>query len=522
MRLGAAYVKSQKAYKIPISKVVIQELMEEVENPERIKKLAKSIDNYYELCYNIKELKNIKTRYAKGERLREYQKVDVEFLKMRSASAVFNEQRTGKTPTALKAFDSAGKMDKAIIVCPSGLKLNWQRELETWCFRPSTVITGTPKQREKVYEAFKKAKHKVIIISYETLRQDISKLEGVEFTGLIVDEAHRLRNFKTLQSKALYKLRKTAANVLALTGTPAVNHPSDIFGILKLLRPSKYTSYWYFIERYFGYVETRYGRELLAIKKEREAELTEILYTVSVQRKRKDVMEWIPKVTERTIPLEVSSEQTKYINQIINEFRVEDMDIPNVITQLTRLRQVCLSPSLLVDGAKTSPKTQFLKEFVEDNDGSVLVFSSFTSYLKELKTVFPDAVLLTGEQSQAEKQAAVDAIQSGKAKIMLSNIIAGGVGWTLDRVDTIVFTDKSFNPVDNAQAQDRFVPTKQDEEYGAKQIITLIMKDTIENKVEEVLETKMNVIKFVNDYGLNELVNFDKKEHNNNASLCHL
>ena len=232
-------------------------------------------------------------------------------------------------------------------------------------------------------------------------------------------------------------------------------------------------------------------------------------------------MQWIPKVTHRNIPLEISKDQTKYYNQILNEFRYEDNLIPNVITQLTRLRQVCLSPSLL--GLNfSSPKAQFLKEYLEDNDETVLVFSAFTSFLKELKKLHPEAVMLTGEQTQAEKQLAVDKIQSGKARLMLSNIVAGGVGWTLDKVDTIIFLDKSFNPVDNSQAQDRFIPTRQDVEYGAKQIITLTMKDTIENKVEELLERKVNIIKFVNDYGLNELVNFKETDYNISAGLCHI
>jgi SNF2 family DNA or RNA helicase len=84
-------------------------------------------------------------------------------------------------------------------------------------------------------------------------------------------------------------------------------------------------------------------------------------------------------------------------------------------------------------------------------------------------------------------------------------------------VDTIIFTDKSFNPIDNEQAQDRIVPTVKGSTYEPKQIITLTMSDTLEANIEQLLEAKQNIIQYVNNYGLNRLVDLDGEDYNISA-----
>ena len=495
--LGGEFVKSKEAYKVPVNLEVVLDL-EKYYNIDILKDLKEKLLGYRAWTRLVKN----NTPESADDRLRDYQAVDANFLKARSVAAVFNEQRTGKTPTTLIAVKD--KLKKGIIVCPAGLKLNWQREIKVWLGKESVVIKGTPKVRKGLYEAFNRSTYGILIVSYETLRADFGTLfPPKHYDVLIVDEAHRLRNFKTKQSKALYHASLFAANIYALTGTPAVNHPSDVYGILKLLRPTKYKSYWQFIERYFGSVDGYFGKEILDIRKDRLDEFTNMLNDISVNRKRKDVMTWIPKITNRTIPLEFDTKQERHYKRALKEFLYglegDEKDIPNTLAQLTRLRQICVDPHLLeLDGA--SPKTDFIKEFLDDNTGSVIIFSSFTSYLNHLATVVDGAALLTGEQTQAEKQAAIDAFQRGERRVLLANIRAGGVGFTLDRADTIIFADRSYNPVDNEQAADRFVPTNPDVEYGAKEIIDLTIKNSIEEGINKLLAEKKNIISYVNTY----------------------
>jgi len=511
-QLGAFYTAGKKAYKIPISMYTIERLHEEGFDLTPIQEVVSNLKERLDKVNKIKSKEDTNGL----DQLRPYQRVDVEFINSNGNVAIFNEQRTGKTPTILTAIKD--KLGKGIIVCPSGLKLNWAMEYDKWVGKSEAkVVRGTPKKRLELYNTFTEG---VLVMSYETLRQDIDKLlEAIKSIDvLVIDEAHRLRNYTSKQSIALFNLARVSENVYPMTGTPAVNHPSDVFGILKLVNPKRFRSYWQFVERYFGYVEGRFGRELLDFRQEFKEEFQELLQTYSVQRKRRDVMSWIPKVTTRDIFLDMNSRQKTHYNQIVSEFRYGDKEIPNVIAQLTRLRQVCTDPSLLLLEGK-SPKTEFIMEYLSDNDGKVIIFSAFSSYLRKLKEIIPDAMLLTGEQTQAEKQNAVDQFQYGDAKVLLANIIAGGTGWTLDNADTIIFTDKSYNPVDNEQAADRFIPTQKDKEYGAKQIINLKLRDSVEIGIQQLLDQKISIIQYVNDYGVKGLVELEKGENNNGTGI---
>ncbi len=511
--LNADFVKSKNAYKLPINYHTASDVWEKTQDEEVLGLIQREKAKYNQVV----EVK--KKQDSNGdERLRPYQRVDIEMIRQHPSVAVFNEQRTGKTPTILLATKPL--LGKGIVVCPSSLKLNWKKEYENWINRTDAeVVSGTPKKRSAIYNNFVNGNTNLIIMSYETLRQDILKLmPDFLFDVLIVDEAHRLRNYLSKQSLSLYHLGKRAKHIYPMTGTPAVNHPSDVFGILKLIQPKKFSSYWQFVERYFGYTEGRFGRDLLDIKKDKVEEFTQLLDTYSTQRKRTDVMKWIPKIQKNPVYLEMDRKQLKHYDRIIKEFAYGDNVIPNVIAQLTRLRQVCLDPALLaLDG--DSPKTKFLLEFLEDNDGKVIVFSVFTSFLKRLQNVIPNSELLIGEMNEEQKSAAVHNIQHGNTRVLLANIQVGGTGWTLDNVDTVIFTDRSFNPVDNDQAADRFIPTDPNKVYGAKQILDLIMEETVERKISRLLMNKLSVIKYVNDYGLNALVNYDEKENNTNASV---
>lgn len=510
VRLGAHFVQGQGCWRLPINLHTITDLTYIIDDA-RLKELLTKVRGYYQDLKQLKSLQDIEG----DNRLRPYQRVDSNFLRHRQSVGVFNEQRTGKTPTTL--ISAKERFGKNLIVCPSGLKLNWEREIATWVQNKNVlVVQGTPTQRTNLYKRFVAEKEATLIMSYETLRQDFVTIKPLSFDVLIVDEAHRLRNYQTKQSKAILEVSKNSKYVYTLTGTPAVNHPSDVFGIFKVLRPSKYTSYWEFVERYFGTYDTMFGKEVSSLRKDRKHEFTDLLDIMSVQRKRKEVMKWLPKLEHRVIELEQTKEQAKYTKEIVELSRFNGEVIPNAIAALMRLRQTALD-TRLIGGKEGSPKEDFVLEYIEDNpDDVVIVFSMFTSFLNNLYAKLKDvAVMLTGEQSQAQKQFSVDSIQQGRKKVLLANIVAGGTGWTLDRASTIIFTDISYTPIENEQARDRFVPTNPDVEYEPKQVIYLQSKNSIDKNMETMVKNKVNIIKFVNDYGVNAVVNYNPDAYNN-------
>ena len=490
--LGAHYVASYRGYRLPLNPYTLKELQIHIKSHKVDELLGTSIAKH-----NF--MRSLKERIApKLGDLRPYQAVDVGILQNHPRLAVFNEQRTGKTPTILTALQN---YEGGMVVCPASLKLNWLKEAKRWAKTDYIVISGSKIKRRKLYETSGKAN---IIIGYETLRTDIDDIlrKYRNFSFLVVDEAHRLRNYKTKQSQAVLKIGNRSDRIYPMTGTPAVNHPADVFGILKLMNPTRYRGYWEFVERYFGYYETPFGRKIATIKEDREIEFKNLLYTHSLQRKRRDVMAWVPKVTYRTIELEPTSKQNGLTREVLRKNTLLGNDIPNAITKLTRLRQICVDPMYF--GVNTqSPKIKFILDYIEDNpEETIIVFSTMTGALHRLHSQIDGAMILTGRQTTEGKQFAVDQIQSGKSRVLLANIKAGGTGFTLDAADTIIFLDKSYTPDENQQAADRFIPVDPEAEYGAKQVITLLVNGSVEPKIEVLLNKKINIISYVNDYGL--------------------
>lgn len=387
---------------------------------------------------------------------------------------------------------------KTLLLCPASLVVNWQDEIHRFTKLQAVAVMGTLKKRKDLYQS----KWDVLVLSKDTAKQDVDLLTHLEYAVMVVDEAHFLRNIKTQQSQAVYRIGSRATYRYALTGTPATNAPQDVFGILKFLEPAKYPSYWQFVERYFTVEEGRFGRQIGQYRSPaRQKEFQEIVEAISTQRKRKDVMEWLPDTTFQTVRLEMDTKQRKAYQEMLEFFEVEDTDIsaPSVLAQMTRLRQLTTCPSTL---GLTIPsvKEQFLTEWVQDNPTTpVIVFSTFSSYLKVLMTKIKGARIITGTTPKDERARIVRNFQEGTFTVLLANIEAAGTGLTLDRAEVAIFLDRSYTPTSNDQAQDRLVATTQDAQQKSH-VIDLVVKDTIDEKILKLVKEKKNITQIVNDY----------------------
>lgn len=454
----------------------------------------------------------------KDEHLRPYQAKDAGRLVNMDAAGVFNDPRTGKTPTMIAALKELGHK-RNLVVCPASLMYNWRDEFQKWWPECEVhVVDGTPRQKEDIKCNFSLATYKdkcaVLIISKNGLKvlARPHKMEtGVcgieEFDTMVVDEAHFLRNYGSQQSEALYKVK--AAQRFALTGTPTVKHPSDMYGILKFLFPKEYPSYWQFCDRYFYEEENRStgGKLVGGIKQYREEEFKELIALVSTQRKRKDVMPWLPEKERITIPVKMTPKQTTLYNDMKKWFVAQDeeaeVDAQNIITQLMRLRQLSLDPRLL-DFTEQGSKTKAVIEWLENNPEPVVIMSMFTSYLKLLKPLIQKLGLrvgeINGEVSGKQKQNAATMFQAGKIEVLLCNVISAGTGFTLDRSTTVLFLDTAWNPSDNDQAEDRVCPTSQERNHKHT-IINFVAEGTVDERMVHILRNKRDLTDFINNGG---------------------
>jgi SNF2 family DNA or RNA helicase len=398
---------------------------------------------------------------------------------------------------------------KNLVVCPSSLVLNWAKEIETWYPECRIwAIAGDKKKRVEQlneYAFYGKSTLNFLIISKDTLKIEVNgQLEDSSFDSMIVDEAHYLRNYKSKQSAAVLSVQATYK--YALTGTPTVKHGSDVFGLLNFINPHAFPSYWQFADRYWHIDDNGWGKEIAETRVNREDELKAIMAINSVQRKRKDVMQWLPSQTRQTIPVQMGKKQLKYYDQMFDTFEVTDaelehgVDTINVLSQLTRLRQLCLDPRLL--GFKeVGAKTEALLEFAEDYNEPFVVMTMFSSYFalveQELKDRGKRVAIIDGSVSKSKRQQIVEQFQLGKIDVLLANIIAAGTGITLDKSDTIVFMDKSYSPADNEQAEDRIVPTTK-QRYHPINIISFVCAGTVDERINYILERKEDLTKIIN------------------------
>jgi SNF2 family DNA or RNA helicase len=504
---NAVYSKAKKHWRLPANLWAARELMKEfpdLKTSESFVAYGKTLRSQVDQMLEVRKA----VRVSANSPLRPYQLQDVHVLTGLPQAGIFNEPRTGKTPTTITLMRELGT-SRNLIVSPASLIYNWESEIKKWYPEAEvSVVSGTFVKRTKIYEKFKSSSHaaKVLIISKDTLKYDADgyDLFSEKFDLIAVDEAHYMRNWKTKQSEAVFGLK--ADRKYALTGTPTVKHAADIYGILKFLQPKKYTSYWQFVDRYFGSGKNYMGhmKENDKVKPHRAEELKSIVGLISVARKRKEVMQWLPDKQRITIPVEMSTKQKKMYDQMKEYFMTDEgLDAQNQLVQMIRLRQILLDPRLLDTDVKGA-KTEAILEWLDDNREPVVIMSMFTSYLKLLKPEIEKLGLkvgmIHGEMSNKEKQEAATHFQEGRSDILLCNIISAGTGFTLDKSETIIFTDKAWNPADNDQAEDRITPTTEEKNHKHA-IISFEVRNSMDARINELLSTKKSLTDIINEGG---------------------
>lgn len=445
--------------------------------------------------------------------LRPYQKEDAIKLVQFDASGCFNEQRTGKTPTALATIKLRNiENERVLVVATASSLYQWKTEYERWLGVPCVVCAGTPTQKKKILKEWTNG----LVVSLDSLKitarsegllKDIKALKPV---CVILDEAHRIKTPKTASAKAMFALSNVKYK-LALTGTPAPGKAYDVFSILKFLRPKEYTSEWNFKEEFFKAErktvwqgrQQRTFVEFNDFKPGKCEELQNILAEFTTQRKRVDVMPWLPAKDYTRIKLEPTKIQEKALKQLQSSFRVGNLQTIGVLDTLIRERQLCLDPKLL-DIEGKSPKTEWIKQYIKDYpDEPIIIFSKFTSYLKllynELEKDNKLAMIIGATPTKQREQYKKD-FQAGVFNILLVNIDAGKEALTLDRAETAIFTDK-YPPIgDILQAEDRFVATTENLKDKPHKIIELMINGTFDERIYKLLEDRLTETDVINNY----------------------
>jgi non-specific serine/threonine protein kinase len=368
---------------------------------------------------------------------------------------------------------------KSLVVVPSSLIFNWEREIER--FYPGLAVRVYRGRRTRTGQD----DYDVLISSYGLVRRHIGKLKQTAFGIIIFDEAQAVKNIFSDTTRAVRQLKGLFK--VALTGTPVENHLGEYFSIMDLVLPGLLGDY-----REFQGRAKADAAAVLPMLKERTRPFV-------LRRTKERILKELPPKIERDVYLDLNEEQKRFYNRTVAEvrttvaaaYRLKAAEQARIIalTAIMKLRQICLSPQLLVPELKTpAPKVEFLKEKLAELCGashSSLVFSQFTSFLDlveaELRSQDVPVFRLDGSTPVGRRKRIVDGFQkSGSPAVFLLSLKAGGQGLNLTRGDYVFHLDPWWNPAVESQASDRSHRIGQKK----KVIVTrLLMRHTIEEKM---------------------------------------
>ncbi len=421
----------------------------------------------------------------RGE-LRAYQKDALswfyELSELGMGGILADDMGLGKTLQTLCYIHSTKPDKPSLIVAPSTLIFNWQKEIER--FIPDAkhlIVNGTKEERQELLQSTHG--YEFIITSYPLLRRDIGLYQDIEFSWCVIDEAQYIKNRKTMNALSVKRIR--AEHKFALTGTPIENSIMELWSIFDFIMP--------------GYLGTarEFGEKFINITD--DAEISEILRSrirpFVLRRMKKDVLNELPEKIETTMTAELTREQKAMYQAYVKKARNDAVGLLDsgsgkmtILTSILRLRQICCHPALFTDMQKTtSGKLELLKELVltaKSGGHRVLIFSQFRAMLdiieNELALLGMRQFKITGDVPTDERVAICDRFNEGEGDVILVSLKAGGTGINLTGADTVIHYDPWWNPAVTDQATDRVYRIGQ---THVVQVIKLASHGTIEEKI---------------------------------------
>lgn len=442
------------------------------------------------------------------DRLYRYQQVDLAYLcaRIREDGGAYCgwSRGLGKTFGAIAAAVELGAK-RLVIVCPNSSKESvWRPEVEKWAPDNWTVfnLRGTPKQRNRVLEAFSRSHNAILLVHYEGLR--LVNWDRIKDIDLVVcDEAHRLaKGSSSGKAPQFYKaLKKIKAKWrLALSGSIVVNTPEDLFGALHWLMPDRYSSKWRdWNNRFLVYTQGPWGAEFIGIKAGMLEPMQQELGGVLVVRRKEDELPDLPDRIDQTIEVELSKEQRRVYDDLAERFIAdlpdgEQIIAPSVLAQLTKLRQVATGLDLLGEKFEDSAKIDLAEEMVKDNlPNKTVVFAWHRATVRALESRLVKAGIecraITGDTKERDRAQYVEEFQTDPAvKVIVATIKTLGEAVTLHAASDLIFIESSWTPTDMEQAADRVYRIGQKNHVS---ITHIVAKDTVDiHRVLPIVKSK--------------------------------
>ena len=475
--------------KIPNNKAIYLEKLIEDEDLSFVNG-SKYVSNVVKKFDKVKS-KNYEIPKDLNATLRDYQVSGFEFFKTLSdyqfGGILADEMGLGKTIQTI-AFLLSNKDKKSIVITPTALIYNWKNELEK--FAPTLkvgLLHAAKSEREKILDNIDN--YDVILTTYTTYKNDIDKYKNISFDYCIIDEAQNIKNPDAIITKAIKNVN--AKVKFALTGTPIENNLMELWSIFDFIMP--------------GYLYNKSKFKSIFVNNDKNIiELKNLIKPFILRRTKKEVITELPDKIEQKIIIDLEKEHKRaykgYVNLITRKIKENNQDNITVFSYLTKLRQLCLSPELMVKNyqGKNSKLDVLINIINDSSDEKILVFSQFTKVLevigKRLNEENISYSYLDGKTSAKDRVKLVEEFNTNNNKVFLISLKAGGTGLNLTSANIVVHFDPWWNPAVEDQASDRAHRIGQ---KNVVNVIKLIAKGTAEERVINLQETKKELIEDV-------------------------
>lgn len=400
----------------------------------------------------------------------------------------------GKTIQAISILLKYAKNGPSLVLAPASVCNNWIKELIR--FAPTlNPVELKSQNREEVLENI--SQHDVLVLSYGLVQSNPNLLDKQAWNIVVLDEAHAIKNAKSVRSKAVMKL--SAKFRIITTGTPIQNHLGELWNLFQFINPGMLGSSEQFAKKFVKIGSNSQNQQS-------RHSLNRFIAPFILRRNKNEVLDDLPAKTEITLQVPLS-DQERAMYEVLRQEAIAQISGNEVqsgakhlqiLAEITKLRQMSCHPKLVMpDCDIPSSKLEALETLVDDlldANHKALVFSQFTKHLALICTMLDKKGIsyqyLDGSTPLKKREMAIDDFQNGKSDLFLISLKAGGVGLNLTAADYVIHMDPWWNPAVEDQASDRAHRIGQTRPVT---IYRIIAENTIEEKIVKMHHNKRDL-----------------------------
>ena len=452
--------------------------------------------------YEIPEMRPLSVEIPLKRELFPFQRTGVQYILDKKRLIVGDQPGLGTTGQAIAAMEAAGAFP-CLIVCPSSLKENWRREVELWTEHKAMILSEQTRDSWQLY--YESGLAQYFITNYESLkkyfvteinrpvkdgRQVPLRLNHIKFSektklfaSVIADESHRIKDYKTQQSKFMKGICDGKEYIVLLTGTPVVNKPKDLISQLGIIDR---------INELGGY---RNFQQWFCEDGDRWRELNVMLRrTCFYRREKTDVLKDLPAKMRQAVLCDIITrrEYDEALSDLADYLKRYKSATDEQIQKSMRgeiMVRIGILKNISARG-KINDVVDYVNDVVAAGE-KIILFTHLRDVQQRLKDHFPTAVTIFGEDDTQTRQRNVDAFQNDpNVRIIICSIKAAGVGLTLTASSRVAFVELPWHPADCEQCEDR---THRIGQTDSVQCTYFLGKDTIDEHIYQLIAEKRNM-----------------------------